>query len=488
MVVAKKRHELYEELGSIVGAKYVSDDRGLLLYYTRDVSIVPPGRPQGVVVRPGSVEEVVELVRLANQTLTPLIPMGGKASISGTPPGQPGRGIIVDMKRMDKVIEIDEVNMTVTAQCGITLGELAGKVNAMGFDINTAGQPAYVDTVGGHISGIPGGGFGQYGFSVGCNWHYILGMKVVLPTGSIVDTGTGEGGMSAHRGHTFARAMHGPDFTGMFIGDGGIFGIKVEATYRMFRLPKFHKGGVRCWDTLDQAFAAYNELWEIDPYLYMQPYSHGLIMSPDFLKIMSPKSEPAWVFIWHSLSNNEKEMELKYETTDAVCVKHGGRAADPPVHAYFTNVDNFTIWAHDMGRQATLGLIPLFENIVSRRNILESMKWSREYLFNSFREKGVDATKIPIVSGLLSVGTGNGMTFTDPYLDQSNPEIISTVREIWMEFLEQNRRRGYGVECTQGHESRLMAKSWTPEFYNYALTMKKTLDPNNIMNPGVFFP
>src|SRR4030042_1908013 len=100
MVVAKKHHELHEQLASIVGAKYVSDDKAVLLTYTRDVSLFPPAKPQGAIVRPGSVEEVVELVRLANQTRTPLIPMGGKASICGVPPGQPGRGIIVDMRRM----------------------------------------------------------------------------------------------------------------------------------------------------------------------------------------------------------------------------------------------------------------------------------------------------------------------------------------------------------------------------------------------------
>ena len=113
-----------------------------------------------------------------------------------------------------------------------------------------------MDTIGGHISGYPGGGFGSYGFSIGFNWHYLLGIKVVLPNGSVVDTGTGEGSLNTYRGHTWARAMHGPDLTGMFIGDGGIFGIKVEATYRMFRLPKFKKGGARCWDNLDEAYQA----------------------------------------------------------------------------------------------------------------------------------------------------------------------------------------------------------------------------------------
>ena len=140
MVQAKKRHELLDELGSIVGAKYVSDDYSVLLSYTRDVSTFPTGKPQGVIARPGSVDEVVEIVRLANQTRVPIIPMGGKASISGVPPGQPGRGIIVDMRRMDKVLDIDDLvasDDTFFAITGITDGELVDGVKYFGAGATT---------------------------------------------------------------------------------------------------------------------------------------------------------------------------------------------------------------------------------------------------------------------------------------------------------------------------------------------------------------
>ena len=59
--------------------------------------------------------------------------------------------------------------------------------------------------------------------------------------------------------------------------------------------------------------------------------------------------------------------------------------------------------------------------------------------------------------------------------------------ELMKEFFNQVRHRGYVVEASQGYESKVKAKSWTPEFYNYALTLKKALDPNNIMNPGIYF-
>jgi len=488
MVIAKKHHELYEELGSIVGAKYVSDDYAVLLPYTKDMSSFPPARPQGAVVRPGSVEEVVELVRLANQTRTPLIPMGGKASLSGVPPGQPGRGIIVDMRRMDKVIEIDKVNMAVTAQAGITWGELGGKVNEQGYDVPSAGSPHFVDTIGGHISGQPGAGFGFWGFSVGCNYHYLLGVKVVLPDGTVIDTGTGEGSLNTYRGHTWGRSMHGPDLTGLFTGDGGIFGIKVEATYRMWHLPKFKRGGARCWESLDQAYAALCELWEIDPFLYMQPYGEAMILSPEIIAVALPGTEaelPGWILFFISIGNSEEEVELKHKTTDAVCARHGGIEADPLLIAF---TENFVPLVREMSKLGSMGEQPMFELIVSRRDCLEALKWTREYVFNSLRERGFDPTKIPTISGCLPAGTGSGMTTTVPHFDQNDRELSEAIHEMWVEFLEQGMRRGYVIESTQGHESILKARQMRPEFYNWLLTLKKTMDPNNIMNPGVYFP
>ena len=87
MVLARAHHELYQELQSIVGSTYVSDDYSVLLSYTKDTSCVPPASAQGVIARPGSTEEVVEIVRLANQTRTPLVPMGGKSYLPVCPRG-----------------------------------------------------------------------------------------------------------------------------------------------------------------------------------------------------------------------------------------------------------------------------------------------------------------------------------------------------------------------------------------------------------------
>jgi len=141
----------------------------------------------------------------------------------------------------------------------------------------------------------------------------------------------------------------------------------------------------------------------------------------------------------------------------------------------------------NMGRASTTGQFPLFEFIVSRRDVLECFKWSREFFQKGCKEKGIDETKIINLQVLLSVGTGYGMTSMIPTFDPSDQELHRKMHELFLEFLEEGSRRGYVIEAPQGQESRLKAKQWTPEFYNYILTLKRMLDPNNIMNPGVLF-
>ena len=480
----KEHHPLHKELAAIVGSEYVSDEDFVLLSYTRDISDFP-GKPQGIVVRPSCVEDVVEIVKLANLTRTAVIPMGGKASLCGVPPGQPGRGIIVDMRRMNKIICIDEENQTVTAECGIMMGELAGKLNEKGWDILTAAQPHYVVTVGGHLSGCVGAGFSVYGFSVGYNWTYVLGLKVVLPNGSVIQTGMGPGSFTSYRGHTWTRALEGPDTTGLFIGDGGIFGIKIEATYKIFRLPKFKRGACYTFESIDDAYRALSKVMEIDTNLYLQPYASCFMTSPETINFMTMGMAPKkWTALILHIGNSEEEIELKAKTTDKLFTELGGTPGPPAVRDFFTEYVNTM---RDMGKVGTMGMYSLFEFITSKRDILKCMKFSINFFEESLKRKGIDKSEVLALTVFLPCGPNFGMTSIIPFYDPSNRELGEKLFELQKELLETGASRGYWIEASQSWESLLKAKYWSPELYNYILTLKKTLDPNNIMNPGIFF-
>src|SRR4030042_2949926 len=115
ITIKKAHHPLYHDLGGIVGPEYVSDDDFTLEVYSRDTSPLPPNK-QGIVVRPFNTDQVVDIVKLANITKIPIVPSGGRASFYGTPKGLHGKGIVVDMTRINKMINIDVPNLTANAE------------------------------------------------------------------------------------------------------------------------------------------------------------------------------------------------------------------------------------------------------------------------------------------------------------------------------------------------------------------------------------
>jgi len=174
------------------------------------------------VVRPGSTEEVVRLVKLARQHHVPLVPYGGGSGLMGGALSvRPG--IVVDMKRLDQVLEINTQALTMRVQSGARLRPLGEKLAALGLLLGHDPWSISIATVGGAI-GTNGLGYlgGRYG-SMGAQ---VLGLEVVLGTGEVVRTAP------------LRKRSTGPDLTRLFIGAEGTLGIVTEATLQVFPQPE----------------------------------------------------------------------------------------------------------------------------------------------------------------------------------------------------------------------------------------------------------
>ena len=223
-----------EKLAGIVGAaNVVSDDAGRAFYST-DLSYTQP-EVAVTVVAPGSAEEVAEVVRVANEAGHAVVARGGGMSYTRTfVPAKPGM-VLLDMRRMDKVVEVNPEDMYVIAEAGVTWEQLYLACAEHGV------RTPFWGTLSGRFATVGGAlsnnalffGSTKYGSAA----ESVLGLEVVLAGGKTIRTGSW-----AHANGTPFTRYYGPDLSGMFIADTGALGIKTRASLKVVPLPQSSVG------------------------------------------------------------------------------------------------------------------------------------------------------------------------------------------------------------------------------------------------------
>jgi len=460
----------------MVGPSYVSDEDFTLETYSRDTSPLPPNK-QGIVVRPASTDEVVDIVKLANVTKIPIVPSGGRASFYGTPRGMHGRGIVVDMTRMNKLLNIDEVNIHATAEAGLTTAEFTTRLWDAGWDVHTAVQPWYPDTLGGQISGFGGGGAGMEMGAVGFNATHIGGVKVVLPDATVVQTGTGAGNNIMNK-MIYDRYPGGPDITGLFMGDGGTFGIKVEATYRMYKYAPLRVARATYFESTAQAWDMCLELSLYDPIVYQ---TCAIIEPSRFMQETMGLEKQMTVIV--AKGNTENEMNAKLEIIDEILAKHKGvEATGPGMEAWKSDCTTGRRF-REMGEFSGPGTYTYFEYHIARSQVLECQETTVKFVTERLEKEGIEYRHQPAITG---VGAPTWIVSTIYWIRGEDKHAQQVMQEAFAEATELAASRGWYPDCHQGWGTRMMAKYWPKHHYEMMKRLKGTLDPNNIMNPGVW--
>jgi alkyldihydroxyacetonephosphate synthase len=240
-----KQFLIYDELKSIVGAGNLTDIECDLDAYSVDVwwparMWADKGckRPRpDVVVFPGSAKEVSEILKFANRNGIPVVPRGAGAGGLGGVLALDG-GIVIDMKRMNSVVNIDEVSCNVTAQTGIMQVDLETYLNDRGYTINHFPASLYCSSLGGFLSCR---GSGHFSSKYGKIEDMLLSLEAVLPTGEIVKS--------------LPVPVHstGPSFEKLFLGAEGIYGVITEATLKIKKLPEKMSFRALLFDSLHSA-------------------------------------------------------------------------------------------------------------------------------------------------------------------------------------------------------------------------------------------
>ncbi|MDD1778242.1 MAG: FAD-binding oxidoreductase [Candidatus Helarchaeota archaeon] len=491
-----------DQLRTIVGADSVSDNEYVRYCYSKDADAVYQSKPD-YVVRPKTTEEVSEIMRLANTEKIPVVARGGGAGLMGGAIAHRG-GIILDMTAMRKIIEINLEDQVVTAECGITWAELNTELFKKGFYTGCLGPGSGMSAViGGGLShnSVGGGGGAKYG---SCCRH-VVGLEVVLPQGDIINTGSL---CCKYVEQPFSRYGFGADYSGLFLGDNGIHGVKTRATLRIYPRPPYHAGktfvlkrsnmkyGVNIfleWLTKG-GFGIYDGFYFPDYFIL----ALNAMKPPTFLPWKQLKVSGAAVF-YTTEAFSEKELEANVANLDVIVVKNSGTALGPEIEDGNFAKYHYELNGHWSFYQNTFGLprgtqsltveahcpVAKFPAVLNRID-----KWaakpevSRDFAYIQ------KTTGIPPGTGCGSVGLAgeNNVELAIGFTTAIRPELRDLNLKLWEDQLDAVIKAG-AMHYMLGYvTSRQLVKSgaFSDQYYNFMKGIKKELDPNNILSPGIF--
>ena len=497
--------ELYQKLEKIVSKNYISDSIYVRHAYSRVVDPVLQGIPD-IVIRPKDAQEISEILQVANEENIAVIPRGGgDCEFGGSKPIE-NSGIVLDLKRMDNIINLDQDNLIVTVEAGISWGKLNEYLCNFGLYTGCLGPGSGLTaSIGGGIShqSVGGGGCAKYG---SCT-NQLVSLEVVLPTGQIIETGSQA---NKHSKFPFNRFGNGPDFASIFCGDNGIFGVKTQISLQVFPKPPFASY---------KTFLMPRKSEEVSAKIFTEMRLKGIDVydSMYFMDLLVRVGTEKGIFpLWENLkrkrgimfytveANSEKELEEKINQLDKIFLENkaeelGPEIADGNIGKWHYEDQGHWLIAHNLW-----GLVPGFTAldaechtpISAYPGILKDVDlWDIEHA--NEMEQILEITGMRPITGsgpIILIGDHNvelttGFTSFESYINGQHYEIIEELNiKLWKSLLQRITKHGVTWYMLGDILSRLLVEigAFDPEYLQFLKLMKKTLDPRFILSRGKF--
>jgi len=260
--------EVYEALVKILGAGNVTREKHDLICYEKDFSLSSTAHMPDFAIHARTTRQVLEVVRLANRYKTPIVPRGGGTNPWGGAIPVIG-GIVLDMRKMNRLLNVDKENLTVTVQAGVVMWDLVKHLEKLGFFIADKPGSWFSATIG---SRTQTDGAGYYNAKYGRFIDQVICLEVVLPTGEVIKTGPAK----------VYDPGSGYDLTRLFSNSEGTLGIITEVTLKMHPLPEHRVVEVIEFPTYEDAVKAVADIRD-----------SGLI--PETLETMDGRQYSRWL-------------------------------------------------------------------------------------------------------------------------------------------------------------------------------------------------
>jgi glycolate oxidase len=449
--------ELLKSLAEIVGADYVSDRPEELYLYSRDPGAQPPRKVDGVVM-PKTVEEVQRIVALANREKLPLTPMGGGLTLSALTVPLKG-GIVLDMKRMDKIIEVNEASRFALIEAGVTQAALSAYLekNHPHLQHSTPESPPTATIVGNILIH----GHGHLTPRYGVNSQMVNGMEVVLPTGEVCKLGSG-----SISPNWFSRDPL-PDLMGLFLGWLGTTGIVTKLSLQLFPKPAFR-------DLL--MFAS--DSAELIPELISEFGQINLLENCFIITQEKPRWAQRIYYIIVVSGETKEEFEVKKKMHERIFAKHKvepvtEEKAVSALRERFLGVPPFAATAADFrkggGFEYTGAILPIEVIPEAWRKGIE-IAHHQDFLYQL---------------GIQMLPNGHSVMLAYSYaFNRAEADEFERARKALDETNRLTLELGGVVWKPEMPTQKLILERMDEGTRQLIKRIKKMLDPNNIMNPG----
>jgi FAD/FMN-containing dehydrogenase len=475
----QKHNDITEQLKTIVGAEWVSDSAEELFVYSYDMTENLPGKPDYVVM-PKTVEEIQAIVQLANTHKIPIVPFIAGANVGGLTIPLRG-GIILDLKRMDQILRFDEDDMYVIVEPGVTFGHINKFLNNTKYRYCYPNAPPYTSIMANALLG----GLNNLSIKYGAMSDIINGVEAVLPTGEVVKIGT----CACWDEHWWGRGPM-PDLLGLFINWQGMSGIVTKIALQVWP-----KRPIREWVTI--ACFSLEESYKLVKKLTRSDIADDIMwVSAETLKMIIgvPIGEaqisvddplPAFYAMIDISANTPKEFEAKldyiqtemeelnkvdpkaFQTTAAIAGQMFGNKV--------TDLQNLPISIAGMLEYGGLTWVGTYMT-TKTETVIKGVKTA----FDIIEKHGFEKC---LYTRMMKGGHFFAFRFLLRF-SKENEEEIARMRSLTKELFETLFEQSAMPYKTPLWATKTILERCDPNWVKLFKKVKKTLDPNGIMNPG----
>jgi glycolate oxidase len=450
-----------EQLRRIAGKENVFTEPEDLACYSYDATNLS-AQPD-VVVTPLTTSEISEIVKLANAERLPVIPRGGGTCLSGGTIPTDG-GIVLAMHRMNKIVEIDQDNLTATVQPGVITATFHQAVEKEGLFYPPDPQSMFMSTMGGNVAENAGG---PRGVKYGVTKDYVLGLEVVTPTGDILRVG----------GKTI-KNVSGFDLVRLFAGSEGTLGVITEITVRLVPLPEAKRTLLAMFDTLDDAAEAVSSIIKhrIIPTTLELMDHKSMELIESFKPVGFPMDVEGALLI--EVDGSEHDVNRQIDKVAEICASCRSRE----VKVAKDQAEAAQLWA---GRRSAFGA--LCKNTATV--LVEDATVPRSKVPDIVKRIQEIAAKYELNIPILG-HTGDGNMHPNILTDERNAEEMARVEKAIDEMFEAALALGGTLSGEHGIgliKRKYMAWQFGEEGLAFMRSIKRAVDPNNILNPGKMF-